>query len=62
MDPQKIHAGDVNQLIRTIHNIRSETATSLVHGTISVKLDRLLEAHEKELTVSRIPGIGSLQP
>ena len=55
MDPRKIHAGDVNQLIRTIHNIRSETATSLVHGTISVKLDRLLEAHEKELTVSRIP-------
>ena len=55
MDPQKIHAKDVNPLIRTIHNIRSETATSLVHGTISVKLDRILEAHEKELTVSRIP-------
>lgn len=55
LDPDKIKASRIKDLVAITHNIRTRSINNIVHGTTSIKIDRILEQHQKELLVAQVP-------
>lgn len=55
LDAEKIKASKIKDLLEIIHNIKTRSINNIAHGTTSIKIDRILEQHQKELLVAQIP-------
>ena len=55
LDRQGFSFGEVEEIQQSIRQMRRETISLLDNSTVSLKLDRLLDAYSEQLVLSRIP-------
>ena len=55
LDREKVRAGHVNGIQRTIRQMKRDMGSDLDNSTTSIELDKLLEDYEEQLLLSRVP-------